>query len=519
MSNEPESRPNPASEAIAVGLGGSGGDKPLASDEKEAVKVSDSALHSPSEAAKAERRRLPVVQDARGQGAVRADGKKPKIIPADVHGRFDIARKLAFVALIVLWVALPWVHINGNPAVFVDVETRRFFLFGATFNAQDGWLLFFPLSGVGFGLIVLTAVLGRVWCGWACPQTVFLDGIYRKVERLIEGSHDERRRRDAGPATFDRTARMVAKHAAFIVISAALAHVVLAYFVSIPKAFAMVRGQPSAHPEAFAWMAGLTGVLYFNFAWFREQFCVVMCPYGRMQSVLFDEDSLVVGYDVARGEPRGKKGKVTGDCVDCGRCVAVCPTGIDIREGLQLDCIACTACIDACDEIMDKVERPRGLVRYDSTNGLAGKPRRFLRPRLALYAVLGLVGAVAATLAFRSRNDFEANVLRLRGAPYTFEGDNVRNAFDVHLVNKTGNGATYAIAVQAGAPPNGKIANVHATVSTPEVSLGSLEDRHVPIFLDLPRSDYQGDFPVSVIVTPKGEKPRAVVVTFLGAKK
>lgn len=504
MSNAPESRPNEKNEPAPVGTGGSGG----------------SGAEHGSTATSKERRRLAIVRDdGRGQGAVRTDGKKPKIIPSDVHGRYDIARKLAFVVLVVLWAVLPWVKIGGNPAVFVDVETRRFFLFGATFNAQDGWLLFFPLSGFGFTLVVLTAVLGRVWCGWACPQTVFIEGVYRRIERLIEGSAEERRKRDAGPSTFGRSARHIAKHAAFIAVSSLLAHVVLAYFVSIPKAFAMVRGAPSAHPEAFAWIFALTGILYFNFGWFREQFCVVMCPYGRLQSVLVDEDSLVVGYDAKRGEPRGKKGKAEGDCVDCGRCVAVCPTGIDIREGLKLDCIACTACIDACDDIMDKVGRPRGLVRYDSTNGLEGKKRRFFRPRLALYGVLGLIGAVVATFAFRSRTDFEANVLRLRGAPYTFEGDNVRNAFDVHLVNKRSTTTTFRLEVQAGALPNGKVPVIKTTVSTPTVTLGSLEDRHVPIFVELPRADYAGDFPVMVVVSPEGEKEKPFKATFLGAKK
>ena len=464
---------------------------------------------------------LPIVsaRDDKTQGAVRTDGKKPRIVPADVHGRFDNARKVAFVALIALWVVLPWVKIGGHPAVFVDVDTRRFFLFGATFNAQDGWLLFFPLSAFGFTLVVLTALLGRVWCGWACPQTVFLEGIYRRIERWIEGSHDERRRRDAAGMTFGRVARKTAKHAAFIVVSALLAHVVLAYFVSLPKAFAMVRGAPAAHPEAFVWMAALTGILYFDFSWFREQFCVVMCPYGRMQSVLLDDDSLVVGYDVGRGEPRGKKGKATGDCVDCGRCVAVCPTGIDIRDGLKLDCIACTACIDACDEIMDKVERPRGLVRYDSTNGLAGKPRKLVRARLALYGVLGLVGAVVATVALRSRSDFEANVLRLSGAPYTFEGDSVRNAFDVHLVNKKSDRTVFTITAVASPRADGTTPELTAVIATPSIALDSLEDRHVPIFLASARSDYRGDFPVRVVVRPEGEKERPFTVTFLGAKK
>ncbi len=456
---------------------------------------------------------LPVVaEDRRATGAVRKDGKRPHIVPADVHGRFATARKIAFAFLILFWASLPWIPIHGAPAVFVDVEARKFFLFGATFNAQDGWLLFFPVSAMAFALVVSTAVAGRAWCGWACPQTVFLEGVYRPIERLVLGSRDDRRKREATGTWLQINARKVVLQAIFLVISAFLAHVVLAYFVSIPRAFAMVRSAPSAHVEAFAWTTALTLILFGNFAWFREQFCVVMCPYGRLQSVLVDDDSLVVGYDVKRGEPRGKKGKAQGDCVDCNRCVVVCPTGIDIREGLQLDCVACTACIDACDEVMDKLERPRGLVRYDSTRGLRGEPKRVMRARLGFYAVLGLVGIVAASLAFRSRVDFECNVLRLPGAPYIFTGDTVRNSFDVHLVNKRSESVTYDIEVKG--PPE-----LVTVVSTPELTVDGLADRHVPIFFDVRRERYAGDFTVDVIVRPRGKDARTVKVTFLGAKK
>ncbi len=296
--------------------------------------------------------RLPIVSGA--AGSILSDGRRKKIVPADVRGRFDRARKIVFAALIALWIALPWVKINGAPAVFLDMDARRFFLFGMTFNAQDTWLLFFLLSGVGFGLVYLTALAGRAWCGWACPQTVFLEGVYRRIERLIEGPREKHLRRDSGPLTPGRVVRKIAKHAAFLVASVLIAHIVLAYFVSLPRELAMVRQSPGAHLEAFVWATAIAALLYGNFSWFREQLCVVLCPYGRLQSVLLDEDSLVVGYDATRGEPRGKKGKAEGDCVDCNRCVVVCPTGIDIRNGLQMDCVACTACIDACDDIMVK---------------------------------------------------------------------------------------------------------------------------------------------------------------------
>ena len=466
--------------------------------------------------------RLPVLQgpqaagpSASVRGSIRADGRRREVVPADVRGRYAQWRKAVFFALIAFWSALPWVKVGGAPAVFLDVETRRFFLFGRTFNAQDTWLLFFLLSGIGFGLVYVTALAGRAWCGWACPQTVFLEGVYRRIERSIEGPREKHQRRDAGPPSFGRIARKAAKHAAFVLVSVLVAHVVLAYFVSLPHAFAMVRGSPGAHPEAFAWVLGVTALFYGNFAWFREQFCVVMCPYGRMQSVLLDDDSLVVGYDVARGEPRGKKRKTTGDCVDCNRCVVVCPTAIDIRDGLQLDCLACTACIDACDDVMDKLGRPRGLIRYDSTNGLAGRPRKIVRPRILLYSAMMVVGGAVALFATRTRTDFEVLASRLAGAPYTVEQGSVRNAFDLHVVNKLGAREAFDIAVSGPA-------GLQTVLPIARVEVAPLGDAHVPLFLSLPQSEFHGDAPVRIRVAraeSHGKDFMDVKVAFLGAAK
>jgi cytochrome c oxidase accessory protein FixG len=316
--------------------------------------------------------RLPIIDHrSPGTGSLGVDGSRKRPYPADVTGRFGRARRAVYVALVALWAALPWIRIRGNPAVFLDVEKRQFFLFGSTWNAQDLWLAFFLVTGLAFALVFVTTVLGRVFCGWACPQTVFIELIFRPIERVVNGPRNVALRRAQGEMTLERIARLVATHALYLIAALFVAHVFIAYFVSLPKLFEMVCTNPAAHPEAFAWMLGTTALFYTSFGLFREQFCVVVCPYGRLQSVMLDDDSLVVGYDERRGEPRAKargKGKQdgAGDCVDCRRCVVVCPTGIDIRDGLQLDCIGCTACIDACDEVMDRLGRPRGLVRYDS---------------------------------------------------------------------------------------------------------------------------------------------------------
>lgn len=422
------------------------------------------------------------------------DGRRNTVYPADVTGRFARGRRAAFVVLIGIYGALPWIPVGGRPALFLDLVRRQFFLFGHVFNAQDTWRMVFLLTGGAFALVVTTSVAGRVWCGWACPQTVFLEGLYRPVERFVEGPRERRIRRAHGPWTWDKLWRRTLVHAVWVILSLALAHALLAYFVSVAQVMRVVRQAPATHPEAFVVTFGLAAVLYFNFAWFREQFCVVLCPYGRLQSVLLDADSLVVGYDPTRGEPRGKATQAgSGDCVDCRRCVVVCPTGIDIRNGLQMDCVACTACIDACDDVMDRLGRHRGLVRYDSQNGLAGLPRRFLRPRLAVYAGLGLAGLLAAAFAFQGRPPFEANLLRVVGAPYTLEDGLVRNAFRVHIVNKGNMTSTFTLEPEV-------TPGVGYVVAPQAIELAPLAGAEVSVVVTVPRSGYRGDFPARVRV-------------------
>ncbi|MFK7984895.1 MAG: cytochrome c oxidase accessory protein CcoG [Sandaracinaceae bacterium] len=426
--------------------------------------------------------RLPVVKEQ--ASSLHSDGRRNHVHPADVSGRHVKGRYVVFFVLILIWAALPWVQVGGHPALYLDIANRHFYLFGSTFNAQDAWLVFFLLSGAGLTTMLVTTIWGRIWCGWACPQTVFMEGVFRRIERYVEGPRNKRLRRNAGPMTGEKFARKVVKHVLFILAALLISHIFLSFFVSMPSLVAMVQTSPSENPEAFAWMGAMTLLLYGNFAWFREQLCLVICPYGRLQSVLTDKHSMVVGYDVERGEPRGKaKDPNAGDCVDCNRCVAVCPTGIDIRNGLQLDCIGCTACIDACDSIMDKLKRPRGLVRYDSLAGIEGEPKRVFRPRLLLYTGLLLAWGVGAAFAFQGHDSFEANLLRLRGAPYhLIEVDEVpvvRNLFQVHLVNKGGDTATFHLRALDAEGQSVRIAHE-------DVELGSMDGREIPVYVDVP---------------------------------
>ncbi len=367
---------------------------------------------------------------------IRSDGSRPYLHPADARGRFATARRISALGLIVFYLSLPWIK------VFLDIAERRFHLFGITLAFQDLWLLFFVITGLGFSLFFLTALLGRVWCGWACPQTVFLDHVYRRIERWIEGDALKRRALDEAPMSAGKFLRRTAKHAAYILVSAVITHLFLAYYVSIPEVWHMMRAAPTEHWSAFGFMVIATGIIYFNFAWFREQLCIVICPYGRIQSALIDDHSLVIGYDANRGEPRHQPGQkadpanATGDCIACNRCVHVCPTGIDIRQGLQMECIGCTACIDACDDVMKRVKKPLGLIRYDSQKAFGGGITRWIRPRTILYFGLLLVGAVVATWALSTVKPAAFGVTRMTGAPYIVDADTVRNQFLVRIVNK-----------------------------------------------------------------------------------
>jgi cytochrome c oxidase accessory protein FixG len=450
-------------------------------------------------------------------GSMKQDGSRLMIHPADVSGFWTRARRIVFGVLIAVYVAGPFIPVGGHPMIELDVEHRRFFLFGSTFNSQDFWMVLLLALSFAFGMLLVTAWRGRVWCGWACPQTVFLEGLYRPVEHFFDGNREARLRLADAPWSASKIAKRVGKYATFFVISAAIAHTATAIFVSPNELWLMINEGPRLHREAFGLTIGFTAILMFNFTWFREQFCVVLCPYGRLQSVLHDRDSVTVAYLDARGEPRGKLQKEPaspplGDCIDCKRCVAVCPTGIDIRNGLQMECIACTQCVDACDDMMDKVKRPRGLITFASQNMLAGSPPRTLRPRLLVYAALMLLSLVTLGVSLATRTPFEANIFRARGAmPYIVDGEVVRNPFEVHVFNKNPGPAHFKIELK-GAP-----AEAQVIIGTPEVDLASLTDAHVPVSVSIPRKSLTRPIDLVLVVTDQTNgSSREKTVRFLG---
>ncbi len=443
---------------------------------------------------------------------IRADGSRRFLFPADARGRFTLARLVVGWMLLAVVVALPLLRLNGYPAVMLDVAGRRFHFFGLTLADQDLWLLFFVITGLGFSLFFVTSLLGRVWCGWTCPQTVLLDQVFRRIERLIDGDAVARRALAAAPRAPGKVARRVLKHALFLLVAAFLPCLILAYFVSWPGVGAVLQA-PADHPVAGVFVVAATGVLWFNFAWFREQLCIVICPYGRIQSALIDDHSLVIGYDAKRGEPRGHAhpGAGFGDCVDCVRCVAVCPTGIDIRQGLQMECIGCAACVDACDEVMTKLHRPTGLIRHASQNALAGRRTRWVRPRTVVYFGLLLVGASVAAWAVSTVKPAAFLVTHMIGAPYIVDDTTVRNQFFVRLVNKLNSPVRLVLHVNA-AP-----AGLRQSGFADAVEVAPLGEVVLPLILQQPRAGYTGPFLFEVRVDDAaGTFHLARQVEFLG---
>jgi cytochrome c oxidase accessory protein FixG len=352
-------------------------------------------------------------------------------------------------ALIATFALIPILRMGGKPLILLDIPAREFTFFGRTFLPTDTFLLMLLLFSIFVGIFLITALFGRVWCGWACPQTVYMEYLYRPLERWIEGGRARQQRLDReGPDL-----RRMLKYVVFFVVSAFLANTFLAYFVGWGRLLGWMTSSPAQHPAAFGVMMVTTVLMFLDFAWFREQTCIVACPYGRFQSVLLDRQSLIVGYDAGRGEPRERwhrdqQERSAGDCIDCGLCVATCPTGIDIRDGLQMECIACTQCIDACDEVMDRIGLDRGLIRYTSQAELETGARRFLRPRLVVYSALLAVMFGAFAFSLGGKQSADVTLLRGLGAPFqVLPSGEVSNQIRIKIANRSNQERDYGFEI------------------------------------------------------------------------
>jgi cytochrome c oxidase accessory protein FixG len=358
-------------------------------------------------------------------------GTRDWVYPQSIQGSFTSLRRWTFLMLHAALFVAPWITLRGHPLVLLDLPHRRVFLFGAIYTPADTIFLVLLLMFMAFSLFFFTAIFGRIWCGYACPQTVFLESWIRPLETWIEGDRSRRMRRDAGGWSFDRAWRKAAKWGAFALVSFLLGMALMSLFAG---ARPLWTGQASF--ASYSLVAIVAGFWYLDFTWFREQFCIYLCPYARFQSAMTDNESLLISYDEERGEPRGTKRGPEGGCISCQKCVVVCPQGIDIREGFQLECIQCARCVDACESVMSRFDQPT-LVRYSSMATDAGEKPRPFRPRTLVYGGLLTALASAAVVMILGRVPFEATVNRAPGSLYTLDADGfVRNTYLLKITGK-----------------------------------------------------------------------------------
>jgi len=377
-----------------------------------------------------------------------SEGRRQWVYPRKVHGSFYRGRTWLSWLLLAVMFAGPFVRIKGNPLLLFNVVERKFIILGQIFWPQD--MIMFAVALLIFitSILVFTAAYGRLWCGWTCPQTVLMEMVFRKIEYLIEGDAHLQRALDQAPWTAAKIRKKVGKHVIFFGLSFIVANTLLAYIIGTEQLFQIVTDSPAKHLEGLTAIILFTLVFYAIFARFREQACTFICPYGRLQSTLLDENSIVVAYDYKRGEKRGplhreqsieqRQADGHGDCIACRQCVTVCPTGIDIRDGTQMECVQCTACIDACDDVMERIGRPRGLIRYASLNGIERGERLKVTPRLIGYTVvLVALGVLLGFLIF-TRSDVQSTLLRAQGALFQqMPNGHFSNLYTIRVVNKT----------------------------------------------------------------------------------
>ena len=389
-------------------------------------------------------------------------GKRQWIYPRKPKGKYTFSRNLVAYTLLLFYFTFPFIKINGNPLLLFDIINRKFFLLGEPFYPHDFFILTLGAIISLISMIVFTVVFGRIFCGWICPQTIFLESIFRKIEYAIEGDRKKQMELDHERWTFEKIWKKSLKWTVFMMISLAITHFLLMYIVGYHEVLKIVWEGPLAHTSYFIAMIFSTVGFYFVFAWFREQICTLVCPYGILQSVLIDKETLNVFYDFKRGENRSKwrKGEdrneaAKGDCIDCHQCVAVCPTGIDIRNGQQLECIHCSACIDACDEVMDKAGLPRGLIRYTSENEiitqqqakLSTKKKSLVFTLIALQTFLGFL--------LYNQTDIEAKFVKQSGSTFFVRDGRITNTYNYTFLNKSD--AKKIVTIKILKPKNGEI--------------------------------------------------------------
>jgi cytochrome c oxidase accessory protein FixG len=446
---------------------------------------------------------------------VNEKGKRVWVYPKKQTGKFYRARTILSYFLLAFLFGAPFIKMNGHPFILLNAIERKFILFGFVFGPQDFYLLVLATISVLVFIVLFTAIYGRLFCGWICPQTVFMEMIFRKIEYWIEGDAAQQRALDKASWGGKKIFKKTTKQIIFFVIAFIIGNTFVAYIVGVDKLYEIVNQSPSEHLSAFIAVIAFSGLFYFVFSKFREQACIIVCPYGRLQGVLLDPNTVVVAYDYVRGEPRGKLEipKTTGDCINCHLCVAVCPTGIDIRNGTQLECVNCTSCIDACDSIMDKVKLPKGLIRYASLNSIKDKSKFKVTPRIIGYSiVLTLLLTVFIILA-SLRTEIDSTIFRAPGKVYQEQADNkISNLYMIKLVNNTYKNVPIQIKINN---PDAELKIIGKDISLPELSVSETE------FLILfPKDKIKTTLiPLTIQVLTEGKVINEIKTTFLGPNK
>ncbi|OIN60110.1 cytochrome c oxidase accessory protein CcoG [Arsenicibacter rosenii] len=437
--------------------------------------------------------------------------KKPK-------GKWYRYRSVFTAVLLAVLVVVPFLRINGEPLVLFNFFERRFIVFGITFWPPDFWM--FGLAMVSFVVFValFSSVYGRLWCGWACPQTLFMEMVFRRIEYIIDGDGAKQKALAAAPWTGQKLAKRVLKYTVFLAISFFVANLMLSYLIGTDDLLKVITDTPAHNWSLFIAILVFTALFFFSFTWLREQACTIVCPYGRLQSVLTDKKSLTVAYDYRRGEPRGKLRKNTdrqiGDCIDCKQCVFVCPTGIDIRNGTQLECVQCTACIDACDSIMETVNMPTGLIRYTTEESIqTGKPQRFPMRAIGYSAILAILWGVLG-FALVTRTDTRTNILRAPGSPYQeLPNGTVQNLYTYKIFNRTNEVLQPEIRLEG---VNGKL----QFIGNPPAAVPKGQSCEGSVFIILPASAlHKRKTELTLTVSTAGTKPETVTTTFIAPEQ
>ena len=375
------------------------------------------------------------------------EGKRVWVFPKMPKGKFYNYRRLVAYSLLFLFFLLPHIKLSGEPLILLNFTDRNFVLFGNSFYPHDFHILALSFITLLVFIILFTAIYGRIFCGWICPQTVFMEFLYRPIEYLIDGDRSKQKRLSAQEMTPNKLFKRLLKHSLFFMISFFTVVTFLSYIISFENVTALLQGWSTTNSLSLLGVLIFSSIHYFIYAWFREQVCSLVCPYGRLQGVMLDQNSIVVAYDYIRGEPRGfGKNDDNGDCIDCKKCVDVCPTGIDIRNGTQLDCINCTACIDACNSIMFAINKPKGLVRYASERSISEGKKQILNARSIAYSIVLVILLGIVSYAFSIRGEVETTIIRAQGTMFQEYGNNAySNLYDLQMINKSKVQATLAL--------------------------------------------------------------------------